>query len=166
MLKLCQLELPKHTFYVDNIYVYHPLPFVKKMYYMDVDLYHYYIGREDQSVNEDIMIGRIDQQLKVNRIMIDCCDLTRLKSRKKRHYMFSYLEIITTISSVLAIKSGDPENMQKKKELWDYLKTSSFQTWLKMRFSFLGQGCNFRLKAGNELTILCYKLAQKFYGFN
>ena len=26
MLKLCQLELPKHTFYVDNIYVYYPLP--------------------------------------------------------------------------------------------------------------------------------------------
>lgn len=26
MLKLCQLKLPKHTFYVDNIYVYYPLP--------------------------------------------------------------------------------------------------------------------------------------------
>lgn len=166
MLRDCGLVLPKHTFYVDNIFVYQPIPSVEKMYYMDVNLYHYFIGRDDQSVNESVMIGRIDQQLKVNRIMIDCCDLTKLKSRKKRHYMFSYLEIITTISSVLAIKSGDPKNMQKKKELWDYLKTSSFQTWLKMRFSFLGQGCNFRLKAGNELTILCYKLAQKFYGFN
>ena len=167
MLRDCGLMLPKHTFYVDNIFVYQPIPSVEKMYYMDVNLYHYFIGRDDQSVNESVMIGRIDQQLKVNRIMIDCCDLTKLKSRKKRHYMFSYLEIITTISSVLAIKSGDPENMQKKKkELWDYLKANNFQTWLKMRFSFLGQGCNFRLKAGNELTILCYKLAQKFYGFN
>ena len=26
MLKLIQLHLPKHTFYVDNIYVYYPLP--------------------------------------------------------------------------------------------------------------------------------------------
>lgn len=25
-LRICQLELPKHTFYVDNIYVYYPLP--------------------------------------------------------------------------------------------------------------------------------------------
>ena len=71
MLRKCKLELPKHTFYVDNIYVYHPLPYVKKMYYMDVDLYHYYIGREDQSVNEEVMIGRIDQQIKVNKIMVE-----------------------------------------------------------------------------------------------
>ena len=36
------------------------------MYYMDVDLYRYYIGRDDQSVNEKVMIGRIDQQIKQN----------------------------------------------------------------------------------------------------
>ena len=35
LLKLNQLQLPKHTFYVDNIYVYYPLPHVKKMYYLD-----------------------------------------------------------------------------------------------------------------------------------
>ena len=29
MLRDCELELPKHTFYVDNIYVYQPLPQVK-----------------------------------------------------------------------------------------------------------------------------------------
>ena len=28
MLKLSQMTLPKHTFYVDNIYVYYPLPYV------------------------------------------------------------------------------------------------------------------------------------------
>lgn len=37
LLRECGLELPKHTFYVDNIYVYKPLPSVKHMYYMDVD---------------------------------------------------------------------------------------------------------------------------------
>ena len=34
MLHECGLELPKHTFYVDNIFVYVPLPSVKTMYYM------------------------------------------------------------------------------------------------------------------------------------
>ena len=29
MLKECGLELPKHTFYVDNIFVFQPLPYVK-----------------------------------------------------------------------------------------------------------------------------------------
>ena len=58
MLRLCQLELPKHTFYVDNIYVYYPLPHVRTLYYLNVDFYRYFIGREDQSVNEKVMIQR------------------------------------------------------------------------------------------------------------
>ena len=45
LLRECALELPKHTFYVDNLFVFQPLPYVKKMYYMDVEFYHYYIGR-------------------------------------------------------------------------------------------------------------------------
>ncbi|MCQ4838036.1 glycosyl transferase, partial [[Clostridium] symbiosum] len=48
MLRECGLELPKHTFYVDNIFVYQPLPHVKTMYYLDVNFYRYFIGREDQ----------------------------------------------------------------------------------------------------------------------
>ncbi|MEG2870505.1 MAG: glycosyltransferase, partial [Clostridium sp.] len=45
MLHECGLELPKHTFYVDNIFVYQPLPHVKSMYYLDVNFYRYFIGR-------------------------------------------------------------------------------------------------------------------------
>lgn len=41
ILRECGLKLPKHTFYVDNIYVYQPLPLVKNMYYLDVDFYRY-----------------------------------------------------------------------------------------------------------------------------
>ena len=91
LLRECGLELPKHTFYVDNIYVYTPLPSVKNMYYMDVDFYRYFIGRDDQSVNEKVMIGRIDQQIKVNKIMVDEFDLWKIPNRKLRHYMFNYL---------------------------------------------------------------------------
>ena len=50
---------------MDNIFVYEPLPFVKNIYYMDVDLYRYFIGRADQSVNESVMIGRVDDLVKL-----------------------------------------------------------------------------------------------------
>ena len=30
LLRECNLELPKHTFYVDNLFVFQPLPYVKK----------------------------------------------------------------------------------------------------------------------------------------
>lgn len=84
MLKLIQLHLPKHTFYVDNIYVYYPLPHVRKIYYMDVDFYRYFIGREDQSVNEKVMIKRLDQQIFVTKTMIDMYQLKNIGSKKLR----------------------------------------------------------------------------------
>ena len=65
LLKNCGLKLPKHTFYVDNIFVFEPLPMVKKMYYVNTNFYRYFIGRDDQSVNETVMISRIDQQISV-----------------------------------------------------------------------------------------------------
>ena len=43
---------------------------VKKLMYLNADLYHYYIGREGQSVNEKTMMKRIDQQMLVNRTLI------------------------------------------------------------------------------------------------
>ena len=166
MLKDCGLQLPKHTFYVDNLFVYEPLPHVKKIYYLNQNLYHYYIGREDQSVNETVMISRLDQQYRVNRLMIECCDVLKVQPKKLRKYMILYLEIITTVSSVLAIKSGTEENLQRKKELWAELREKHFPLWWRMRSGFLGQGVNLPGKIGNKLTILAYKLTQKFYGFN
>ncbi|MGI6080194.1 MAG: glycosyltransferase family 2 protein [Candidatus Avilachnospira sp.] len=166
LLKSCGLELPKHTFYVDNIYVYYPLPYVKKMYYMNENLYRYFIGREDQSVNESIMIGRIDQQIRVTKIMIDSYDVLKIQPRKLRKYMMSYLNIMMTVSSILAIRSGSEENMEKKRELWNYLKEKNFRLWLSLRSSFLGQGMNMHTKFGNKLTELGYTVSRKFYGFN
>ena len=37
LLRECKLDLPKHTFYVDNLFVYEPLPYVKTLYYLNVD---------------------------------------------------------------------------------------------------------------------------------
>ena len=166
MLRECGLELPKHTFYVDNIFVFQPLPYVKTFYYLDVNFYRYFIGRSDQSVNEQVMIGRIDQQLRVTKLMLGYYDVTKIQNRKLKHYMTSYLEIMMTICSVLAIKSGIEENLEKKKELWESLKKQNLALWLRLRFGFLGQGCNLPGKGGRELLILGYKITQKFYGFN
>lgn len=64
-------------FYVDNIFAYYPLPYVESLFYIDTDLYQYYLGREDQSVNEKVMISRIEQQIKVTKIVAECVDLKK-----------------------------------------------------------------------------------------
>ena len=116
LLRECGLALPKHTFYVDNIFVYQPLPHVKSMYYLDVNFYRYFIGRDDQSVNEKVMISRIDQQILVTKLMLGYYDVTKIKNPKLRHYMVRYLEIMMTVTSILAIRSETEENLKKKKE--------------------------------------------------
>ncbi len=166
MLRECSLELPKHTFYVDNIFVFQPLPFVKTIYYLDVNFYRYYIGREDQSVNEQIMIGRIDQQIKVTKLMLGYYHEAKITNNKLRHYMVRYLEIMMTISSILAIRSQSEENMAKKKELWEYLRKMDLPLYLRLRWGFLGQSMNLPGKSGRSVSIAGYKISQKFFGFN
>ena len=157
MLRDCQLELPRHTFYVDNIFVYNPLPFVKKMYYVNADLYRYFIGRDDQSVNEKVMIGRIDQQIKVNKLMIDAYDLTKIKNKKLRDYMVKYLTMMMTVSSVFLIKEGSEESLQKREELWEYLKNKNKIMYRmieidRKRNSFDSRRITFRVKVSHELN--------------
>lgn len=166
LLKQCGLELPKHTFYVDNIFVYQPLPHVKTLYYLNVNFYRYFIGRDDQSVNEQVMIGRIDQQIRVTKLMLSYYDVMKIKQRKLRRYMVRYLEIMMVISSILAIKSGTEENLEKKEELWQSLRKQNLKLYLRLRYGFLGQGVNLPGKSGMKFPIAIYKMTQKFFGFN
>ncbi len=166
LLRDCGLKLPDHTFYVDNIYVYKPLPYVRSMYYMDVDFYRYFIGRDDQSVNEKVMISRIDQQIKVNKIMIDDVDLWKVPSIKCRKYMFNYLEIITVISTVMLLRSGTEENLEKKRELWTYIKEKDIRLFHRLRRGILGGTMNLPGKGGRKISVAAYRLSQKVVGFN
>lgn len=166
LLKDCGIKLPKHTFYVDNIFVYQPLPYVKTMYYMDVNLYRYFIGREDQSVNEKVMIRRIDQQLRVTKIMIESHNLMQIKSKKLRNYMIKYLSMMMAICSVFLIKEGSDESIAKKEELWNYLK--NYDRWLykKIKSHILGRSMNLPGKFGRRVVEVGYAITRKIYGFN
>ena len=166
MLKECGLELPKHTFYVDNIFIYHPLPYVKKLYYMDVNFYRYFIGREGQSVQEQVMIGRIDQQIRVTKMIIEDCDVWKVKNKKLRNYMLSHIEILMVITSILAIRSKSEENLIKKKELWQYLKEKDARTYRKVRRSIMGNTMNLPGEGGRKISVAAYKIAQMLVGFN
>ena len=166
ILRDCGLELPKHTFYVDNIFVYNPLPSVKTMYYMNVDLYRYFIGRDGQFANEKVMMGRIDQQLKVTKLMIDAHDLTKIKNKKLRDYMVKYLTMMMTVSSVFLIKEGSEESLAKREDLWAYLKAQNKAMYRMVNKMALSKPMQFRGKAGRKIVVWGYSLSQKIYGFN
>ena len=166
LLKLCQLTLPKHTFYVDNIFVYYPLPHVRDMYYLDVDFYRYFIGRSDQSVNEKNMIARADQQVFVTKMMIDMYDMKRVMPRRLRDYMVNYLAIMMTVSSIILIRSKSKENLQKKQELWTYLRKKDLKVFMKIRYGILGQTMNLPGRSGRKISSLVYMISRRIIGFN
>ena len=168
MLRDCGLELPKHTFYVDNIFVYQPLPQVKSIYYMNEDLYRYFIGRDDQSVNEQVMIKRVDQQLRVTRIMLDFYSYDTLRSFEPKlgTYMLRYLSMMMMISSIFLIMSEEPENLEKKDKLWKDLKAKDPAMYKKLHYRALSIAGTFPGKGGRKLSIGLYHIAQKIYKFN
>lgn len=166
LLQQCGLELPKHTFYVDNLFAYEPLPYAKNMYYLDVNFYRYFIGRDDQSVNEKVMIKRIDQQIRVNKMMVDVYNRGNFTNKRLRAYMFRYLDIITTVSSIMLIRAETEEALQKKKELLEYIKSENRVLYRKLRHSLFGRVMNLPGKGGRKMSVAAYKISQKFYGFN
>ena len=168
LLRGCGLELPKHTFYVDNIFVYQPLPFVKTLYYMDLDFYRYFIGRADQSVNEQVMVKRVDQQLRVTRIMIDSHNLRSVAAQHRRlsRYMFNYLSMMMTISSVFLIIDGSPEALGKKTQLWEYLRTVDPRLHHRMKYRAVSAVSNIPGYQGRKLSVRLYRLARRIYKFN
>ncbi|MDD4850076.1 MAG: glycosyltransferase family A protein [Gemmiger sp.] len=167
ILRDCGLELPKHTFYVDNVFVYQPLPQVATLYYMDLDLYRYFIGREDQSVNEKVMVKRVDQQIRVTKRMIDAVDLYALpvNQDKLRAYMLNYLGMMMVISSVFLTMDGTPAAFDKKRELWQYLKNHDEKVYKHCKFSIAG-ACNLPGPLGHKLCLWGYSAARKIFKFN
>lgn len=166
VLRDSRLELPKHTFYVDNLFVVIPLQYVKTLYYVNVDLYRYFIGREGQSVQEKTMIKRVDQQIKVNKLMFELLDIDRIHHPHLREYLLKHLEIVTVISTFLLIRSGTAENLVKKKELWAYIEERDVELYRELKYGFLGRLISLPGWAGRNISVGAYKISQKLVGFN
>ena len=167
VLRECGLELPEHTFYVDNIYAYVPLPYCKTLFYLDVDLYRYFIGRDDQSVNLDMQIARIDQQLRVTRIMIHAYHLyDDIPEKRLRSYMIGHITLMMSVCSVISKMSPRPEARVNLDDIWHEFKRYDIRMYNRARHGVVGTFTNFRGPVGERVTIGIYHLAQKLVKFN
>jgi glycosyltransferase involved in cell wall biosynthesis len=168
LLRQTGMKLPKHTFYVDNIYVYQPLVYVNVMYYMDVDLYRYFIGREDQSVNENKMIAQIDQQIRVTKTMTALYNLydVREKCGQLGKYMIHYLSMMYAICYIFLIIEGSEISNRKIEKLKAYLKKTMPECYNKITYFSPAFFVNFKKKPFRKLTIKIYRILTKIYKFN
>lgn len=165
VLKSSGLKLPAHTFYVDNLFASIPMKYVEKLYYLNVDFYRYYIGRQDQSVNETIMISRIDQQIQVNRMMLDMLKFDE-PVKKRSRYLFHYFEIVTVVSSIMLLRFGTEDNLKKKEGLWRYIEEKDPYIYRKLRRGVFGVFLNLPGHIGRNVPVGIYQAARRIIGFN
>lgn len=166
VLRTCGLHLPAHTFYVDEIVIYAPLPYVHTLYYLDADLYRYLIGRADQSVNEQIMSSRCDQQVHVARIKIDAVDVASVPSKNLRRYLTADLTITMCFCTVFTTLSDRPDRFELRDGIWDYLRKRDKRLWHKIRWSFIGWWCNLRSPLGVRAFKWGYRTVRDIFKFN
>lgn len=168
ILRKSGVVLPEHTFYVDNIFAYKPLPYVESIYYIDTDLYHYFIGRDDQSVNEEVLKKRIDQQILVTKIVAECTDLDAVAQKypKLAKYMTRNVSIMMSISSIHLLLINSEDAFQKRRLLWNYIKTNNKSLYARLRFTTLSGFTNLPGKTGRLVTVTGYRAARRIYQFN
>lgn len=167
-LKKSGVVLPEHTFYVDNIFAYKPLPYVERIYYIDTDLYHYFLGRDDQSVNEEVLKKRIDQQILVTKIVSQCVDLEEVREKypKLAKYMTRNVSIMMTISSIHLLLINSEEAWRKRDALWNYIKSNNKSLYSRLRYTTLSGLTSLPGRTGRFMTVTGYRAARKIYQFN
>ncbi len=168
VLRKSNVVLPEHTFYVDNIFANQPLSFVKSIVYLNENLYHYFLGREDQSVNEKVLMERIDQQIFVTKTLLEKSNISGdiQLPEKLEHYLLRNISIMMAISDIHLVLIGDKDAMKKRKELWDYVKQYNEQIYWNLRLKRLSAFTYLPGRLGTKLTLRGYQIAKKAYLFN
>lgn len=160
------LKLPEHTFYVDFLFAYVPLPAVRTLYYLDVNLYHYFIGRDDQSVNEKNMIKRLDQLFRVNSLMIESYPDQDQVPEQLARYMAHFLKIETVICSLMSVRSADPVFIAEKDAMWQRIEAKLPRVYQRMSKDPIVRLFRLPGSAGDKAPVAAYRIARKLVGFN
>ena len=158
--------LPKYVFYEDNLMVYRVLPQVKRMYYMNIDLYRYSIGRPDQSVQESVMKKRYAHQILVNERCFTACHLDDVNEPLLKKYLRHELFVMFGISILNARLNRNEESDVALVDMWN--RCIAFdEKWGKyFRYRTPLLLISLPGKLGQRIANLIYRIANKVVRFN
>lgn len=160
------IDLPKHVFYEDNLFIYLPLVNTKTILYLDLDLYRYYIGRADQSVQESQMIKRSSHQVLVSERVCTAYDLSEIKNKKLRKLMTRECIFLMTIGVVFSRLAFTKEGEKQYKELWKSVKEKNPKLYRRMRYFSMATWVSIPGTLGRWIMKLGYHFAHSLVNFN
>ncbi|MBP5342815.1 glycosyltransferase family 2 protein [bacterium] len=167
VLRETNIELPKHISYEDNYYIHGNLQNVKRLYYMNIDLYQYTIGRAEQSTSKENIVKHYDQQVLVTTLMFKSYHLDDERFTKGQvKYMYHSLYMFFAITCVLAhtYKGGGAADELKK--MWNEVIEYDEKLGKKLRYRTIIRTLNMPGKLGHIFGSFLYKIAHLFVRFN
>lgn len=158
--------LPKHIFYEDNLMVYKTLPHVRKICYRNMDLYRYWIGRPDQSVQKNVMMGRYHHQILVTERCFSTVHLDEVREPNLRRYLKHELFMMFGISILYARLNKTQECDQAVCTMWTHCREFD-GPWSH----YFAKRTPLRLmcipgKAGQQVADVVYRVANRVVRFN
>lgn len=160
------LDLPEHTFYVDNLFVTVPLALTRRLHYIDVDLYRYFIGRVDQSVNDAVMVRRVDQQVRVNRLVLRALPDPGTVPDGLYGYLMHHVEVLCGITCAILARAGTQAHLAERRALWTDIKRETPWAYARLRRGIIGTSANLPGPVGRRMTNITYSVARRVVGFS
>ena len=158
--------LPKKVFYEDNLMVCQTLSKVNKMYYFPHDLYRYWIGRPDQSVQENVMKGRYSHQVLVTKRCFESFRIDEIKEPRLKKYVKHELFMMFGIAILFTRLNKTDETDAAIDQMWrdciahDEKWGKHFRYRTPLFFICLPG------KFGRAFSTFIYRLANKVVRFN
>lgn len=110
------LVLPEKVLYEDNYMLYYMLPKCKRMYYADLDLYMYLIGRSGQSMSPESLARHSSNQVDITESILLMYSLDEIKKENKKLYKFMSREVSMLIKgAIMFVRKGEKNKEDYKK---------------------------------------------------
>lgn len=158
--------LPKHVSYEDNLMVFKTLPHIRRLCYMDIDLYRYTIGREGQSVAREAMKKRYSHQVLVAEKCFTSCHFGRITDKKLKKYMKHEMFMMFAIAICFARMNKNKESDAAIKTMWDNCIAHDKKWGKHFRFATPLWFLCLPGKFGQWFTNLIYAISNKIVRYN
>lgn len=158
--------LPKHIFYEDNLMVYKTLPNVKRLYYKNIDLYRYWIGRPDQSVQKNVMMKRYHHQIQVTECCFTFVHLDGITEPHLRRYMKHEQFMMFGIAILYARLNRTDEADAAVEQMWERCENHDHKWGRYFRKCTPLRIICIRGRLGRNISGIVYRVANRVVRFN
>jgi glycosyltransferase involved in cell wall biosynthesis len=162
-----RLQLPEHTYYEDNLYIYQPLVYTERIMYHHAPLYGYFVGRDDQSINEANLLKRLDQMTEITKKQATSYTWEELNrvSPKLRKYMINNVCGQLFTNCALHFIEDSERSRRMNRELWQAIEAFDPALYRRLRRNPLGRVSCLPGRAGERFLVFVYRFGRKMIRF-